>query len=167
MCFDPISIGTIASIGSAAVGAAGSLYSSSQQTGAYRQQQAVAERRADVERQQGAYEASRSRDSATRQLASMRGGYASAGFALSGSPLNVIADSAAEASLDEQAIRYGATMRADNATFEAGQAGRNARSARVGGVIGAISPLINAFSQNRQNNQNRTMIRNPYLMGSA
>ena len=137
------------------------------QSAAYRSQGQWADRQAVIERQQGNYEAARAGDQATRQLASMRGAYTSAGVALEGSPLTILEDSAREASLDQQAIRYGATLRSQASTFEAGQARRNASSARTGAIIGAISPFVDAFSQQRQNNQMRSMIRNPFLAGSG
>ena len=137
------------------------------QASAYRTQAAIAERQARVEQQQGNYEATRSRQSADRRLAGIRGQYLSSGFALSGSTLGILEDSAREASLDEQAIRYGAQMRADNARFEASQARSNAGSAMVGGALGAITPFIGAVSQQRQQNRLATMIRNPYVSYGA
>lgn len=116
-----------------------------------------------MEQQQGAYEAARYGDSVQRQLASMRGQFLSSGVSVStGSPLAIIEDSAAEASLDEQAIRYGATLRQGNALFEAQQARQNASTARTGSIIGAISPFVNAASQASQNRRMATMINNPF-----
>lgn len=160
MCVDPFTLVA------AGVSAAGSVIGGVNQSTAYRTQARFSERQAEMERQQGAYEANRTSRQNDRQLASMRGQYLSSGFALDGSPLSALEDSATEASLDEQAILYGAEVRAGNAKFEAGQARSNASSAMTGAIIGGIAPFVNAASTTSQNRQMRTMIQNPYLMGN-
>lgn len=157
MCIDPFTL--IA----AGVSAAGSIMGAQQQSDAYKTQAQFADRQARVEQQQGAYEAGRLADQNNQKLAGMRASYAHAGVALEGSPTNVIVSSAEQASLDEQAIKYGAQLRSDNARFEGAQARANASSAMSGGVIGAITPFVNAFSQASQNK--RTRIMNIYAMG--
>ena len=161
MCMDPFSLVA------AGVSAAGSVIGGVNQATAYRTQAQFSERQALMERQQGAFEATRAKRQNDRQLASIRGQYLSSGFALDGSPLGVLEQSASEASLDEQAILYGANVRAGNAKFEAGQARSNASSAMTGAVIGGIAPFVNAAAGTSQNNQLRTMIRNPYIMSNS
>lgn len=161
MCIDPVSL--IA----AGVTATGSIIQGVQQSNAYKAQAEFADRQATIEQQQGAYEAGRLRTQNDQRLASMRADYAHAGVALTGSAVDVLSSSAREASLDEQAIRYGAQLRSSNARFEGAMARSNASSAMAGGVIGAISPFVNAFSQARQNNQNKTMISNPYVLAGG
>lgn len=160
MCIDPISL--IA----AGVSAAGSFASANAQASAYDTQAKFADRQAGIEKRQGAYEAGRLSDQHDQQLAGIRSSFAHAGFALEGSPVDVLSSSAAQASLDEQAVKYGAQLRSDNATFEGGQARANASSARTSGIIGAITPFVNAFSSARQKSQQRTMINNPYAMAT-
>lgn len=159
MCLDPLSLA------GAAISAAGSVISGASQAAQYRAQARQAEINARVQQEQGAYEAGRASRNADRQLANMRGQYLSSGFALSGAPTDVLVDSATEASLDEQAIKYNAQLKANNSIFEARMAKSNAGSAIMGAAIGAISPFISAGSQQRQTNQMRTMIQNPYVMG--
>ncbi|MGB3390081.1 MAG: hypothetical protein WBA88_19095, partial [Pseudaminobacter sp.] len=119
------------------------------------------------EQQRGAYERARTMDSNTRQLDRMRGQFLSSGIALEGSAQDVIDDSASEASLDEQAIRYGAQVRSDNLMFESKMARMNAGSAMIGGALGALSSVVGGLSQQADQNSQRTMIRNPYALGGG
>jgi hypothetical protein len=146
----------------AVIGAVGSIASASAQAASYKAQSQYAARQAVMEQQKGAYESARLNDQTTRQLATMRGQYLSSGIALQGSPGDVIADSAVEASLDEQAVKYGAKVRSDNLTFESQLAKMNAGNAMVGGVFGAMGSLVNGLSNMSQQNQQRTVTRNPY-----
>lgn len=157
MC-DPLTL----TIASTAIAAGGQLYSGMQQSQAYQQQAAFSSRQAVMEGQRGAYEAARTREQNDRKLAGMRGAYLSSGFSLEGSPGAVIADSTDQASLDEQAIKYGARVRAGNLQFEAAQARSNAGSAMVGAVIGATGSAIGGWSDYNDFQQRRTMITNPY-----
>lgn len=156
MCIDPFSIAAI-------VGAASSVASGIQGYQSSKAQAKFAERQAQIEQDKGNYEAARQRDQNKRAIDKMRGDYLSSGIALDGSPMAVIEDSTAEGSLDEQAIRYGATIKRDNYRFEAGMAKMNGTSALVGGALGAITPFINASTSRSSVNQQRTMIQNPYL----
>ena len=160
MCIDPFTLAAgVSAVGSAVSGIQG--YQSS------RAQAKFQERQAQIEQEKGAYEAARTRDANKRAIARQRAGYLSSGIALDGSALAVIEDSTLEGSLDEQAIRYGATINRDNSRFSAGMSRMNATSQLVGGAIGAVTPFINASTQRSQNNQQRTMIRNPYAMAGA
>lgn len=146
----------------AALSAVGTLASAGMAAYSYSAQAKFANQQAIREEQKGAYEAARVDDSTTRQIAKMRSGYLSSGISLDGSATDVIADSAAEASLDSQALKYSAGIKADNYRFEAKLAKANMASAIVGGAIGAISPFINASSQQKTFKAQTTMISNPY-----
>lgn len=111
--------------------------------------------------EKGNYDANLQSRSSDRQLASMRGQYLSSGIALSGSAIDVLQDSATEASLDEQAIRYGAQVQSDNYRFQSGLARSNAKSAMTGGYLGALATGVNAFSSTNQGQ--RTVISNPFV----
>lgn len=150
----------------AAISAAGTIASAAAQSASYRAQAQYASRQAQMEQQKGAYEASRLNDRSTRQIAGMRGQYLSSGVALTGSAADVIADSATEASLDEQAVKYGAQVRADNYAFESKLARQNAGNAMAGGFLGAAGNIVGGLSQQMSINANRTMITNPYLAAS-
>jgi hypothetical protein len=144
------------------VSAVGTGISAVQQYQAGRAQAAALDRQALMEGQRGAYEAQRQRGINDRRIASMQGQYLSSGIALTGSPMDVLDDSATEASLDEQAIRYGAKVRSDNLRFEGSMARMNANQALVGGAFGAAGDVFGGIMSQRSYNQNRTMIRNPY-----
>ncbi len=146
----------------AAVSAVGTIASAQAQASSYKMQAAYADRQAQMSQQKGAYDAAQLARQNTRQLAGMRADYLNSGIALEGSALDVLADSATQASLDEQAIKYGAQVQSDNYRFQASLARSNARSATTGGYLGALATGINAFSSMSQMNQQRTMISNPY-----
>lgn len=147
----------------AAISAVGTLASASAQSQSYKAQAAFQKRQAIMEQQRGAYEGARLRDRNDRQLASMRGQYLSSGIALSGSALDVLQDSATEASLDEQAVRYDSQVRADNLNWSAKMSRMNASNAMTGGVLGALSTAIGGVNQQMDQNNQRTIIRNGYI----
>ena len=151
----------------AAVSAVGTLASASAQSQSYKAQARFQDRQAQMEREKGNYEGARLRDQNDRQLASMRGQYLSSGIALDGSALDVLEDSATEASLDEQAVRYGAQVRADNLNWSAKLSRMNASNAMTGGVLGALSTAVGGIGQQMDQNSQRTMIRNPYAFYGA
>jgi len=167
MCFPllaaiPAWVGTAASVAGAAVSAYGTYASGQAQAQSYRNQAAYAERNALMENQKGTYDLTRQSDANDRQLASMRGQYLSSGIALDGSAVDVLSDSATQASLDEQAIKYGTKVRSDNSMFEAKLARSNAKSASAGGMLGALGTMVGGLAQTANTLQQRTMISNPY-----
>jgi hypothetical protein len=160
MCIDPLTLGAIASAASSVAGGVMGM----QQANA---QSKIANRQADAEAARGSYEHARQKAANDRQLAAMRGNYLSSGIALEGSAADAIESSAVEASLDEQAILYGAQARSDNLRYEAKMAKASGQSAMVGGIMGGITPFINLQSQRKTQNQQMTMIRNPYATGGG
>lgn len=75
---------------------------------------------------------------------------AASGFSTSGSPTDVILDSRREGMLDVAAIRFGADLKSDNLTYQAGVSQMNAKnfdssaeSADGQSYLGAIAPFIN------------------------
>jgi len=158
MCFDPASLMIISGITSAV----GTAYSGMTQAASYRTQAAYADRQAVMAQQKGAYDESQLARQNTRQMSGMRGDYLSSGIALDGSALDVLTDSATQASLDEQSIKYGAQVQSDNYRFQASLARTNARSATTGGFLGALATGVNTFSRAGDMRQQRTMISNPY-----
>ena len=158
MCIDPVSLALIGG----GISAIGQISSASAQSASYKTQAEYADRQAQMAAQKGAYDASQQARQNDRQLASMRGQYLSSGIALSGSALETLQDSATQASLDEQAIRYGAQVQSDNYRFQAGLARSNASSAMTGGFLGALATGVNTLSSVNTMNTQRTMIINPY-----
>src|SRR6185437_6911850 len=131
----------------AAIGAVGTLASASAQSQSYKAQAQFQNRQAAMEQQKGAFEGASLKDQNDRQLATMRGQYLSSGIALDGSAAEVLQDSASEASLDEQAVRYGAQVRADNLNWSAKLSRMNASNAMTGGVLGALGTMVSGLSQ--------------------
>lgn len=164
MC-DPLSIlGAGLSVVGGVVGAAGSLQQGRDAAEGYEDQARFADRQSVLERQAGAYERDRIRTRNDRALGAMRHQYVSSGIdPTSGSAREVIEDSAREAALDEEAILFGAQVRADNQRFTARLARRNAQSARTGAKFNAVSSVIGGVSGAANFMSNRTTLTNPYV----
>lgn len=124
--------------------------------GAYQQTQAQAagyetqarlnDRQAQIEADKGAFEANRETEKARRLAGAQVANYAASGIQIDGSAGRIIEDSAAEASLDVGAVRYGAELRSSNEMFK-GQVNRmNANSARSAGPLAFITPIIKGAS---------------------
>lgn len=120
----------------------GSLMGSRSNAAAARAQARFHDRQAAMERQRGAFEGARAMDKARRLRGRQVANFAASGVQLSGSPGSVIDDSAAEAALDVQAIRYGAEARASNEQFQAQQSRKKARSIMSAAPIGFLTPVI-------------------------
>lgn len=177
-------LATLATVAGTAFSAYSAVQQGNAQAQSYETQAKFAERQRQIEDETGRYERARLQDRNDRIIDRSAGQFLSSGIALEGSATDVLEDSAAEASLDEQAILYGSQIQKDNLTFEAGLARANAGSARSAGkinalsaVIGGVGQLANQFAspaqssrgfsqrrsrQNRAFNSNRTFIRNPY-----
>lgn len=144
------------------IAGAGQLYSGFSASQSYNDQATLADRQAVMEGQAGAYEMRRVKARNDRVIADNKQQYISSGIALEGSAAEVIADNAREASLDEQAVLYGAQVRSENKRFEARLARKNATSAIISGVIGAASSVAGGFSQSNSFKGDRTRIVGPY-----
>jgi len=107
--------------------------------------QAASRRQAELERRRGDFEIKRLRERGQRLLGARRAGLLASGIALEGSAADTLSDAATELSLDEQAARFGAQLRAGNALYDARLAGANARSTAIGGALGALAPIIDTL----------------------
>lgn len=157
MC-DPVSL----AIAGGVTAGAGSLYSGFTASQSYNDQARIADRQAVMEGQAGRYEQQRVKARNDRILGDQRQQFISSGIALEGSAQEVIADSAREAALDEEAVLYGAKVRSENRRFEARLARNNATSAMVGGVLNAASNVVGGLSSASTLATERTMLTNPY-----
>lgn len=160
MC-DPISLLTV---GSAVLSAGGSIFSGMQQSGAYNDQAAFAERTAVREGTAGWYEASRMREASQRQVGDVQQQFISGGIKLEGSADAVLADMETAAALDEQAILYDTRQKQDNLRFESKLAKSNASSAMIGGFLGGASALIGGATGVAKQRSTVTMLSNPYAV---
>jgi hypothetical protein len=127
-----VSVGSALGVGGALMSAVGALKAgaSAEKIGAYNaaatQQQAAADE-ATQRRRSGAV------------LAQARANAGASGIELSGSPLDVIANSAAEAELDALNIRYGGQVRAERAMIEGRVARANSYTAAAGSLMQGLS----------------------------
>ena len=87
-------------------------------------------------------EAERHRDKIRRLKATQRASYAKSGVTMEGSPLEVLADTQAQADLQEMIIRHGGEVSANAYKMEGMFARRAGRSAETAGYIGAGSSLL-------------------------
>jgi len=136
----------IAAVG-VGVSAYGQYQSGQAQEKAYKFNAAIAEQDATAERKKALYEESQARFRLKQLMGTQRTLYAKAGVDLSsGSPLMVLADTAARGEEDIQMIRYGGDVavaqqrnRASLARFYGSQAGK-------AGTIGAFGSAASGFS---------------------
>lgn len=141
-----------------AISAAGALASASAQSSAYKAQAKFEQRQSVMDLQAGAYKAAREKAVNDAKLANASGQYLSQGIALSGSPDAVLQSGATQANLDQEAIKYGATVQSGNDQFSAGMARANASSAMLGGIFGAAGSLIGGFTKQAEMNKNATTL---------
>lgn len=177
MCIglDPISGAIIGGV----MSAAGTIASAAAANANAQAQAEQTERQAMLEERAGAYEKDRLEDQNTRALDRMRSSYLSSGIGLTDSAADVIADSATEASLDEQAVAFSTTARVDTMNAEARATRASGKNAMIAGIIGAGTSLYKGMSgsqqtstsqagalrrESRLNQSNLAMINNPYLI---
>lgn len=131
-------------IGSAGIGALGSI-----QQGFAQQQQAeynagVAEANATAARQQAALDESTSRRRSSLVLGTIRARAAANSGDVGGSALDVLSQSAGEAELEALTLRYAGEVRARQSESEAALYRTRGRSAVIGGFVGAGEALLRA-----------------------
>lgn len=107
----------------------------------------VAEAQAAQVREAAAFEERRSRDSARRFLSTQRALYGASGVTVEeGSPLLVMADTAAESELDALAIRYSGSVEAARAQSQAALDRMSAQTYRQAGYLDAGASLLTGAS---------------------
>lgn len=118
---------------------------------AYQTQQAnakIADQFAEQQRQAAALDAQKQKEESERQLARARGTYIKAGLDTSvGSPVDVLAESAANAAFDNALIRWGGERGANQAEGQAAMARWSGNQSLVGGIVGAGTSLLTAGSK--------------------
>jgi hypothetical protein len=134
-------------VAGAAVQAIGAMKQGEAAADAAEYNKANALQNAEAARQSAAIEASRSRMLANKTLGAMRANFAATGVARTGSVEDVLADSAAQAKLDELLIRHRGELQARGYKAEAGLAGMQASAAREGAMFGAAGALIGGAAQ--------------------
>jgi len=153
-------VGAIVSVVSGVVGAVGAMRAAEAQASADNYNASIKDRNAKVAEQNrqitiksSEVAADDKRRENRRTLASIRSAYGSSGLDLAGSPLDVLADSAAESELDVQRIEYEGKMRAregaldvlgynEGATLDR----MSAKAAKTAGKFNAASSILGGIS---------------------
>lgn len=130
----------------AGISAASSLASGFGESSTYNQNAKVSEQNADIIRTKGRYEERQQQAQANQTLAAGRVAIAKNGGTMSGSALDVMADSAAQAEMDRQAIRYNTDIDVLGQQSQASNYKAMAKRARAMGVIGAGTALLGGLS---------------------
>lgn len=145
-----------ATVVSGFIGAMGQMSAANAQAAAYEREAQIAERNkifADQDRKLAIETAridaeDKARDN-RRQLASLRAAYGNTGFELTGSPLEVLADTSIEMALDERRIEFEGMARGREGAIkmlglqdEADMSRAAGKNAKKAGKISAISTLI-------------------------
>lgn len=128
------------------VSAVGGLMSGMQQSAQYKAQAKALKEQAQGERNVGAYESARAQERGDLAVSKNITGMAAKGLDITtGTPQDVILDSATEVALDVGAIRANAQTQSNKTDYEAVIAQKNAKSAKTGAIIGAIAPVLSGI----------------------
>jgi len=111
-----------------------------------RYNQQIAERNKDIAEAQGEADAEDKRRENARQLGTIRAVYGSSGLEMSGSPLDVLTDTATEQGLEVQKIRYKGALRGMGYSDKAAQYGMEADYAPTEGMQGVVSSIFKTGS---------------------
>lgn len=127
----------------AVVSGIGALASGMQQAAQYKAQAKALKVQAQGERNVGSYEALRAQERGDLAVSKNITGMAAKGLDITtGTPQDVILDSATEVALDVGTIRANAQVQSNKTDYEAKIAKMNAKSAKTGAIIGAIAPVL-------------------------
>lgn len=135
-------IATALAVASTVVSAVGGYAQSKAQEAQLRGQADMRDRQATLERISGGYEATRRQEQLKQLTGEQITANAADGGALSGSALDVIADSRREGMLDRAAAEYGSKLKALNLRTEARALRSAARQQRTAGYIGLASSAV-------------------------
>lgn len=124
----------------------GAYMSGMQQAAQYKAQSRALKVQARGERNVGSYESLRAQERGDLAVSKNITGFAAKGLDITtGTPQDVILDSATEVALDVGAIRANAHAQSQKTDYEAKIAKMNAKSAKTGAIIGAIAPVLSGI----------------------
>lgn len=136
----------VSSIASSVLGGGLTLMQGNEQRAILDQNAAMTRRSADVARAAGKEDARQIRYAAYKTAGQQRGAYGKAGLALSGSLLDVMADTAAQYEMDEKKALYNAELQAQGLLYEANmmesQGKMVQRNARIGAVASVLAGTV-------------------------
>lgn len=145
----------------AVIGAAGSIFSgmaasaaAQGQSAVYRAEKKALQMQAQSENNAGSYESAMKADEGKRLLGKQVTALAATGLDVStGTPGEIITDSASAVNMDVAAIRHNWQDKSNLTMYNSKIAGlnakiasNNAKMAMIGGAVGALSPLVSGFS---------------------
>ncbi|WP_287223085.1 hypothetical protein [Mesorhizobium sp.] len=155
MCFDPI---TILSVAGTALSAGGALMQGQQQQQMANMQAKAYEQQAQADQQASAFEQAQERKKQDLLQAQARAQVGASGVAVTGSPTEVMAANAAQNQLDLKAIQYGSQLRQNSLNTQAdisrfsGKQAKTASTFEAGGnIFGGLRSIKfgnSAFSPN-------------------
>lgn len=125
-----------------AIMAAGQIYSAMAQKQAADYNAKVYEAEAAAETQKSASEEAVHREKVKSLISSQRAKYGMSGVAMTGSPLDVISETAGKGELDALAIRYGGEVAAAAANSKAAASRSQGQTALLTGALGLGSTLL-------------------------
>lgn len=134
--------GPILSVVGGGIGAYGQLKESEAQARASEYNANVAEMNAEQAILISAQDERRQRIIARKELGSIRAAYGASGVSMEGSPMDVLAESTANAELDALNIRYAGQAKAAGLRDEASYERFRAKETRAAGVLGAAASLL-------------------------
>jgi hypothetical protein len=145
MCFPAVA--AVAGLAGSLVSGMGSIMAGNQQAAASRAQGKADRVGAQNTFYQGEFEAGKVRNEADKLTGRQVAGVGESGFALSGSPLDVIGSSASDAALDIGAIKWSARSSAENLQYKAKLEDINAKSQQTGGYLNAAAGVLGSISK--------------------
>lgn len=140
-------IGSKAAVVSTGMSVAGSLIKGESQAQAYNYNAGIAAQNAQIAREQGEAAVQAQQRNAARRIGTMIANYGASGVQVdSGSPLDVLADSAAMATLDSLTIRYNYALKAAGFENQAALDRAAAKSSRTSGYFNAIGAGLSGYA---------------------
>ena len=145
MCGDPVTIGLMAV--STAMSAVGAIREGNAADAAAKAQAQAAEQQAQAQRNVGQFQVAQERREGRRALGQQIAQLGSQGTALTGQPIDLLADSAKQNELALQAIRFQSEIAARNQENEADLVRFRGRQARSAGIFKAGTALLSGATK--------------------
>lgn len=142
----PAWVGTAASLAGAALATVGAISQGKQASDAAKYNAKIAEQNALAARQQGAAQQEQQRKMAEKKMGSMAAAYSASGVSYEGSPLDVLAESAGNAELDYQTIKYNTELKAMGYSNTSELENTRGKNATTSGYLNVASSMLKGAS---------------------
>jgi hypothetical protein len=140
-----MALGTVLMLAGGGLRAGGSLLEGQAGAKAAEFNEAVALRDAEFIEKSGELKAQNLRRMQAKELGQMRANFGASGVTLEGSPLDILAESAAFAALDLKTLQWNTAVKAQGKRIEAQFEQNRGESSLLSGNIGAASDLISTL----------------------